>query len=78
MTFINKLLGINLKDNVMTAEEKTDIEERLKKIESHLFSIDRTYKWNRKTVTGVLYAAGIIAGCIVVAWIIWMLFTTSI
>src|SRR5210317_1783729 len=72
MTFINKLLGINLKDNVMTTEEKENIEERLGKIESHLFSIDRTYKWNRKTVERVLYATGIIAVCIVVAWIIWM------
>jgi len=77
MTFINKLLGINLKDYVMTTEEKTDIEERLRKIESHLLSIDRTYKWNRKTVTGVLYATGIIAFCVVVAWIIWMFFNTS-
>ncbi|NQU84486.1 MAG: helix-turn-helix transcriptional regulator [Mariniphaga sp.] len=81
MTFINKLLGINLKDNIMTTEEKVDIEERLRKIESHLVSIDRTYKWNRKTVKGVLFATGIITVCILGAWIIWMLinmYTTSI
>ena len=81
MAFINRLLGINLKDNIMTTEEKVDIEERLKKIESHLLSIDRTYKWNKKTVIGVLYATGIMAVCILVAWIIWMLihsFTTSV
>ena len=81
MTFINKLLSINLKDNAMTTEEKVDIEERLQKIESHLLSIDRTYKWNKKTVIGILYATGIIAVCILVAWIIWMLinfYTTSI
>lgn len=81
LTFINKLLGMNLKDNAMTTEEKENIEERLRKIESHLFSIDRTYKWNRKTVIGILYATGIIAGCIIVGWIIWMVihnFTTSI
>lgn len=81
MTFINKLLGINLNDNTMTTQEKADIEERLKKIESHLLSIDRTYKWNRKTVIGILSATGIMAGCILVGWIIWMLiqfFTTSV
>ena len=81
MTFINKLLGMNLKDNAMTTEEKVNIEERLRKIESHLFSIDRTYKWNRKTVIGILYATGIMAVIVIIGWIIWMLiynFTTSI
>ena len=72
LTFINRLLGINLKDHVMTTQEKVNIEERLRTIESHLMSIDRTHKRNRKTVRGVLYATGIITVCILAAWIIWM------
>ena len=72
LTFINKILGIDLNENIMTHQEKVNIEDRLRKIESHLFSIDRTYKRNRKAIRGVLYATGIIASCIVIAWIIWM------
>ena len=73
MTFISELLGINVKDHTMTAQDKVQIEERLQKIESHLLSIDRTYRKNRKTLKGVLYATGIMAFCILAAWIIWML-----
>lgn len=72
-TFINRLLGINLNEHAMTAQEKADIEERLRKIESHLMSIDRTHRKNRKTLRGVLYATGIISICILTAWVIWML-----
>ena len=66
MTFINKLLGINLND-------KVNVEERLRKIELHLLSIDRTHKKNRKTVKGVLYATGIITLSILIIYIIWLL-----
>ena len=73
LTFINRLLGINLKENTMTAQEKVNIEERLRTIESHLLSIDRTHRKNRKRVRGVLYATGVITICILAAWIIWIL-----
>ena len=73
LTFINRLLGINLNIEAMNTQEHAIIEERLRKIESHLMSIDRTYKRNRKAVKGVLIATGIIASCILIAWIIWML-----
>ena len=73
MTFINKLLGINLNDIPMTAKEKVHVEERLKKIESHLLSIDRTHRKNRKTVKGILYATGIITLSIIIIYIIWLL-----
>ena len=76
LTFINRLLGINLKDHAMNTQEQATVEERLRKIESHLLSIDRTYKKNRKTVRGILYATGIIAFCILAAWLIWMLTNT--
>ena len=48
LTFINRLLGINLNDQAMNTQEQTIIEERLMKIESHLMSIDRTHKRNKK------------------------------
>ena len=73
ITFINKLLGIDLNDNTMTTQEEVNIEERLKKIESHLLSIDRTHRMNRRTIKGVLFATGIITFCILAIWIIWML-----
>jgi len=73
MTFMNKLLGVDLKDNIMTAQEKINIEERLKKIELHLVSIDRTHRNNRKTVKGVLIATGIITLSILAIWFIWFL-----
>lgn len=73
LTFINRILGINLNNQAMTTHEKANIEERLRKIESHLLSIDRTHKKNRKTVRGVLYATGILTICILTAWIFWML-----
>jgi len=73
MAFVNKLLGINLNENTMTSQEKVSIEERLRKIESHLLSIDRIHRKNRRTVTGVLYATGIITICILSTWIIWMI-----
>jgi len=76
LTFINRLLGINLNNQVMTTQEIASIEERLKKIESHLLSIDRTHKRNRKTVRGVLYATGILTIGILTAWIIWLLTNT--
>ena len=73
MTFISELLGIDLNDETMTTRDNVHIEERLQKIESHLLSIDRTYRKNRRTLRGVLYATGIIAFCILLSWIIWML-----
>jgi transcriptional regulator with XRE-family HTH domain len=73
MTFISELLGINLKDETMTTEDKVQLEERLQKIESHLLSIDRTYRKNRKTLKGVLYATGIMAFLLLTSWMIWML-----
>jgi transcriptional regulator with XRE-family HTH domain len=73
MTFISKLLGINLNDPSMTTQDKIQIEERLHKIESHLLSIDRTYRKNRRTLRGVLYATGAMAFGILASWIIWML-----
>lgn len=73
MTFISELLGIDLNDKTMTTQDKVHIEERLQKIESHLLSIDRTYRKNRRTLRGVLYATGIIAFGILTYWIIWML-----
>jgi len=73
LTFINRILGINLNNQAMTTQEKENIEERLRKIESHLLSIDRTHKRNRKTVKGVLYATGVLSIGILTAWIIWML-----
>ena len=73
MTFISKLLGINLNDPSMTTQDKIQIEERLHKIESHLLSIDRTYRKNRRMLRGVLYATGIMAFGILASWIIWML-----
>ena len=73
MTFIRELLGINLKDTTMTTQDKVHIEERLQKIESHLLSIDRTYRKNRRTIRGVLYATGTLAFCVLASWIIWML-----
>jgi len=73
MTFINKLLGINFNQNTMTEQEKVNVEERLRKIESHLLSIDRVHKHNRKTVKGVLFATGIITFSILAIWIIWLL-----
>ena len=76
LTFINRILGINLNNQAMTTQEKENIEERLRKIESHLLSIDRTHKRNRKTVRGVLYATGILSVGILTAWIIWMLTNT--
>ena len=76
LTFINRLLGINLNDQAMNTQEQTIIEERLMKIESHLMSIDRTHKRNKKIATGVLYATGIITICILTAWIIWLISNT--
>ena len=76
MAYVNKLLGINLNENTMTAQDEASIEERLIKIESKLISIDRIHRQNRKTVKGVLIATGIITFCILTAWIIW-LFTNS-
>ena len=73
MTFINKLLGVNLNDNTMTKTENVNIEERLKKIESHLLSIDRSRRKNQRVVKGVLLATGIITFSILAIWIIWML-----
>ena len=73
MAYVNKLLGINLNENTMTAQEKVSIDERLRMIESHLLSIDRIHRKNRRTVKGVLYATGIITICILTTWIIWML-----
>jgi len=73
MTFINKLFGINFNQNTMTEQEKVNVEERLRKIESHLLSIDRVHKQNRKTVKGVLFATGIITFSILAIWIIWLL-----
>jgi len=73
MTFIRELLGIDLDDNSMTTQDKVNIEERLQKIESHLLSIDRTYRKNRRTIRGVLYATGTLAFCVLASWIIWML-----
>ena len=73
MAYVNRLLGINLNENTMTAQEKVSVEDRLRKIESHLLSIDRTHRKNRRTVKGVLYATGIMTICILTAWIIWML-----
>jgi transcriptional regulator with XRE-family HTH domain len=76
MAFINRLLGVNLNDKTMTTTENVNIEERLMKIESHLMSIDRTHKRNKKIVTGVLYATGVITICIFTAWIIWLISNT--
>ena len=73
MTFTNKLLGMNLNDIPMTANEKQNVEERLKKIESHLLSIDRTQRKNRRTIKGVLYATGIITLIVLIIYIIWLL-----
>ena len=73
MTFINKLLGVNLNDNTMTTTENVNIEERLKKIESHLLSLDRSRRKNQRMVKGVLLATGIITFSILAIWIIWML-----
>ena len=73
MTFIRELLGIDLDDNSMTTQDKVNIEDRLQKIESHLLSIDRTYRKNRRTIRGVLYATGTLAFCVLASWIIWML-----
>jgi transcriptional regulator with XRE-family HTH domain len=73
MIFINRLLGMNLDEQNMTKQEQMGIEQRLLKIESHLLSIDRTYKRNRKMVKGILMATGIISISIVAAWIIWMI-----
>jgi hypothetical protein len=58
----------------MTEQEKVNIEDRLRKLESHLSSIDRTHRNNRRTVKGVLYATGIMLICILIAWIIWMVY----
>ena len=60
MAYVKKLLGININENNMTEQEKVSIEERLMKIESHLVSIDRIHRKNRRTIKGVLYATGII------------------
>ena len=76
MAFINRLLGVNLNDKTMPTTENVNIEERLMKIESHLMSIDRTHKRNKKIVTGVLYATGVITICIFTAWIIWLISNT--
>jgi len=73
MTFINKLLGVNLNDITMTTTENLNIEERLKKIESHLISLDRSRRKNQRVVKGVLWATGIITLSILAIWIIWML-----
>jgi len=73
MAFINKLLGVNLNDNTMTTTENVNIEERLKKIESHLISLDRSRRKNQRVVKGVLLATGIITFSILAIWIIWML-----
>jgi len=73
MTFINKLLGVNLNDITMTTTENVNIEERLKKIESHLISLDRSRRKNQRVVKGVLWATGIITLSILAIWIIWML-----
>ena len=76
MTFINKLLGVNLNDITMTTTENVNIEERLKKIESHLISLDRSRRKNRRVVKGVLWATGIITLSILAIWIIWMFMNT--
>jgi transcriptional regulator with XRE-family HTH domain len=73
MTFISELLGINLNDDTMTAQDKVHIEERLQKIESHLLSIDRTYRKNRRTLKGVLIATAIMVFGILAYLGIWML-----
>jgi transcriptional regulator with XRE-family HTH domain len=73
MTFISELLGINLNDQTMTAQDKVEMEERLQRIEAHLSSIDRTYRKNRRTFKGIIYATGAIAFCIIAYWIIWLL-----
>ena len=75
MAYVKRLLGITINESTMTAEEQVNIEERLRKIESHLSSIDRIHGRNRRTIKGVLYATGIITTCVLVTWIIWMLTT---
>jgi hypothetical protein len=54
MACVNKLLGINLNEKTMSAQEKVSIDERLRKIESHLLSLDRIQRKNKRTVKGVL------------------------
>ena len=73
MAYVRRLLGIDINDDVMTDQGTLNIEDRLRKIESHLSSIDRIHKRNRKTVKAVLYAAGTMTICILVIWIIWLL-----
>ena len=69
----DKILGMNLNEDSMTKQDQISLEQRLLKIESHLLSIDRTYRRNRKMVKGILIATGIISISILAAWIIWMI-----
>jgi transcriptional regulator with XRE-family HTH domain len=62
MVFTSKILGIHIKDFPMEQDELANIEERLKNIESHLSSIDRSRRKHLKRRERVLIIAGITIG----------------
>ena len=64
MMFTSKILGINLNDFPMEQDAIANIEERLKNIESHLSSIDRSRKKHLKKRERVLIIAGVGIGSI--------------
>ena len=66
MMFTKKILGIHLNDISMEQEENSNLEERLKTIESHLASIAGT---RRKQLT-IRKRVWIIAGIVIASWII--------
>jgi transcriptional regulator with XRE-family HTH domain len=66
MMFTKKILGIHLNDISMEQEENSNLEERLKTIESHLASIAGT---RRKQLT-IRKRGWIIAGIVIAAWTI--------
>ena len=66
MMFTNKILGIHLNEISMEMEEQENIEERLKKIESHLSSISGTHRRLLRNKEMVMIIAGIFIGTLII------------
>ena len=66
MMFTNKILGIHLNELSMKQEEQVTIEERLKKIESHLSSIAGTRRRQIRNKERVMIIAGIVIGALII------------
>jgi len=70
MMFTTKILGLHLNDLTMKPEEKTTLEERLEKIESHLSNIARTRNAQLRNRKIGLIGVGIIVAAFIIVEIL--------